>query len=342
MKKIFSLVLSALMLFSVLSLAGCGEDKNADSSKTDSAKLKFGLGVYNVIADATNAEGDTNGKAEADHTVAAVLLDGDKIVKCVIDTAAVTGEYTADGKAVKATEFKTKYELGDSYGMKAYGGAKKEWYEQVDAFISVIKGKTINDVKAMVAEGGKGNPDVVGAGCTIAISDFIYALEKAVKNAKDSDATNEDDLKLGIVSTQADATDAKDGTDGVNEIDTTISAMVLKDSKVVASLTDSVSVSFGFDTKGAAKTDKAAAISTKRESGDKYGMKAYGKDLNGDGTVKEWYEQADAFDKACIGKSSAEIAKLAIDTGYGIDELQTAGCTINVNDMVKAAVKASK
>ena len=342
MKKIISLALSFLMLFSVMSLAGCGSDSKGDSSADNSKKLKFGMGIYNVIADATNAEGDTNGKAEADHTVAAVLLDGDKIVNCVIDTAAVTAEYTSGGKAVTATEFKTKYEMGDNYGMKAYGGAKKEWYEQVDAFVGVVKGKTIDEVKALVAEGGKGNPDVVGAGCTIAISDFIYALEKAVKNAKESDASADATLKLGIVSTQADATEAKDGTDGVNEIDTTVSAVALKDSKVKAIITDSVAVSFAFDTKGASKTDKTAAISTKREAGDIYGMKAYGKDLNSDGVVKEWYEQADEFDKSCVGKSGEEIAKLAIDTGYGNADLQKAGCTINVNDMVKAAVKAAK
>lgn len=71
-------------------------------------------------------------------------------------------------------------------------------------------------------------------------------------------------------------------------------------------------------------------------------MASYGTDLNGDGTVKEWNEQAAAFDEALKGKTADEISALAVDTGYGVESLQTAGCTINVNDMVKAAVKAAK
>ena len=70
-------------------------------------------------------------------------------------------------------------------------------------------------------------------------------------------------------------------------------------------------------------------------------MSVYGTDLNGDGTVKEWYEQADAFDAACAGLDKDGIAALAIETGYGAETLQTAGCTIHVSDMVKAAVKAA-
>mgnify|MGYP003297401072 FL=1 len=71
-------------------------------------------------------------------------------------------------------------------------------------------------------------------------------------------------------------------------------------------------------------------------------MAAYGTDLNGDGTVKEWYAQAEAFDTACVGKTADEISALAADKGYGVEALQTAGCTINIADMVKAAVKAAK
>ena len=71
-------------------------------------------------------------------------------------------------------------------------------------------------------------------------------------------------------------------------------------------------------------------------------MASYGKDLNGDGTVKEWFEQAAAFDAACKGKTAAEISALAVETGYGVEDLQTAGCTINVSNMIKAAVKAAK
>ena len=68
-------------------------------------------------------------------------------------------------------------------------------------------------------------------------------------------------------------------------------------------------------------------------------MSAYGTDLNGDGTVKEWFEQAAAFDAACIGKTAAEIASLMADNNYGVADLQSAGCTILVTGFVKAASK---
>ena len=69
-------------------------------------------------------------------------------------------------------------------------------------------------------------------------------------------------------------------------------------------------------------------------------MAAYGQDLNSDGKVLEWFEQADAFNAACIGKTKNDIASLSNESGYGSDDLQKAGCTINIGDMVKALSKA--
>ncbi len=338
MKKIISLLLAVLMLVSVVSLVGCGE------AKKSSEPVKFGLGLYSSMSKAVSADGDTQGIGEAAVTAAAVILDADgKILDCAIDTADNTVNFTSDGKAVKANEFKTKYELGDSYGMKAYGGAKKEWYEQIDAFVSLVKGKTYDEVKALVGKENKGTDEVISAGCTITVSEYVLAIEKAVKNAKDSKAAADNNVKLGIISTQIETKDATEDAKGKNGFDITVSAAALgSDGKVNAMATDAVSVEFAFDTKGTTDTDTSAELKSKREAGDNYGMSAYGQDLNGDGTVKEWYAQADAFDAACIGKNSDEISKLALDTGYGTDDIQKAGCTINISDMVKSAVKASK
>ena len=333
MKKFLSIGISVLMILSVISLAGCGEKET----------LKFGLGVYSYIDEIKNAEGDTNGGGEATTTVAAVLLDKEsKIVKCEIDTAANAINFTSKGEPVAAEEFKTKYEMGDAYNMKTYGGAKNEWYEQVDAFESVVKGKTIEEVFDLKKDDQKGNDDVQTAGCTIAISDFILALEKAITNAAESKATSDDTLKLGIVSAVDDSKSASADDKGVNSVATTIVATALdKDNAVKAAAIDSVTASIEFDAKGVSETKYGEAISTKKELGDNYGMAKYGKDLNGDGTVKEWYEQADVFAKELIGKKADAIGGLVNEKGYGNDSLQSAGCTINVNDMVKAAVKAA-
>lgn len=326
MKKLLSILLTAVLLLSVFTLAGCSGEAET---------LKFGLGTYAYTENAKSAEGTTNGGVEVVSTMAAVLLDKDgKIVKCEIDCADCTLNFNAKGEFVSIGEFKTKYEKGSDYGMVAYGGAKKEWFEQVDAFEGAVAGKTIDEVKALVASEGKGNDTVVNAGCTIAIADFVNALEKAVKNAKDSKATKDDTLKLGIVSTQtgANATNEKAGS---NEVETTITAVAVADGKVNAAVTDAYQATVAFDIKGVTST-KAGDIATKLEKGTDYGMVAYG------GAKKEWFEQAAAFDAALIGKNSDEIAALATADGKPVETLVTAGCTIGVSDMVKAAVKAAK
>ena len=326
MKKILSLSLVLLMMFSVLSLAGCGKAE----------PLKMGLGITAQISEIKNADGETNGSADSVATAAAVLLDKDgKIVKCAIDTANNALAFTSDGKAVVAGELLTKGEKGDNYGMKAYGGAKKEWYEQKDAFISVVIGKTIDEVKALEKD-GKGTDEVVNAGCTIKVSEFIPALEEAVKNATESEATADDTLQVGIVTSQSDKKDAADDAKGLNEFSLTIVATATDaDKKVTASKTDALSFVVEFDIKGVSETEFGKDIATKRDAGDNYGMVAYG------GAKKEWYAQADAFDAQILGKTADDVTALADNTGKAGDDLVTAGCTINVADMIKAAVKAA-
>ncbi len=326
MKKILSIILAILMIFSVMSLVGCGEKE----------ALKLGFGITSAISEVKDADGDTKGYAEAITTAAAVLLDKDgKIVKAAIDTADNKMEFTSKGESVAADDFKTKGELGDSYGMKTYAKASKEWYEQKDAFISVIIGKTIDEVKAL-QNGDKGNDEVIAAGCTIKITEFIPALEKAVKSAKDSAATADDTLKLSFTSTQTENKTATDEANGVNEVDTTVVAVALNNkNEITAAKTDVVTPKVEFDTKGISSTEYGKEIVSKYDAGDDYNMKLYGK------ADKEWYEQADAFNAQLIGKTADKLSALADSTGKASDELVTAGCTINVNDMVKAAIKAA-
>jgi len=336
MKKILSVFLVVLMVMSIFALAGCGGD---DGSVVDKAaeQLKLGLGIHSYIEKVENAKADKNGGGEATTTVAAVLLNKDgKIVDCVIDTAANAINFTADGKAIAVENPKTKYEMGKDYGMVAYAGAKKEWYEQVDAFVALVKGKTLEEVTALKGEDNKGVEEVINAGCTIEISDFIIALTKAVSNAADSKATDGATLNIGIAMTQ-NAKDATADADGSNSFELTITAAAVdKDNKVVAATVDAVAPEIKFDSKGESKSAYGTAITTKRTAGDSYGMVAYGN------AKKEWFEQADVFAKEIIGKNAADIAKLVVADGKGNDALQTAGCTIAVSDMVKSAEKAAK
>ncbi len=325
MKKILAISLCLILAVSLVALGGC--------SKTPDT-LKFGAGVYVSAPTTTDATVDKDGSGKVDVTVAAVSVDADgKIVACALDTASNTVSFTADGKAVANADFKTKYELGADYNMVAYGGAVKEWFEQADAFESVVAGKTLDEVKALVAEGNKGTQDVINAGCTIMINEFVGAIEKAYNAAAESDVTAENTLSV-TASTEQTCTDATADKDGSNKVSVTVfAAAVDADGKVVAASSDCVEVSFTFDTKGVSTLDTAKAVLSKKEQGSDYGMVAYG------GSAKEWFEQAAAFDAACIGKTADEIAGLAAEDGKGVDTLQQAGCTIYVTGFVKAASK---
>ena len=332
MKRILSIVLAVLTVASVFAFASC-----ADTAETT---LKMGLGVYSAASKASNAEGETKGVGQVAITAAAVLVDADgKVVKCVIDTADNKAEYTSDGKAVASDSFKTKYELGKDYNMVAYGGATKEWYEQADAFAALVVGKTASEIKALVAESKKGTDEVINAGCTITIEEFVLAVDKAIANATDSAATASSTLKLGMY-TELTGKDATADKVGENKLETTVFAAALgADGKIAVASSDCVQVAFTFDTKGASTYDLTAKIESKKDKGAAYGMSQWGTDLNGDGTVKEWIDQAAAFNAACAGKTVAEVKALMADNNYGVADLQSAGCTILVSGFVKAAEK---
>ena len=170
MKKLFCLLLATLMVIPFV-FTGCG-DKKAEP-------LKFGLGVYTNVSAASDATEDKDGAGKVAITAAAVTVSFDgKIVDCVLDTADFSVQYTEAGKAVANESFQTKREQGDGYNMVAYGGATKEWNEQVAAFDALCIGKTADEISALVAEDGKGVEDVQTAGCTILVTGLVKAASK--------------------------------------------------------------------------------------------------------------------------------------------------------------------
>lgn len=326
MKKLLTLALCILMVLSVVSCGGTTTDDVA-------ATVKFGAGVYTSAPTAADASEDKDGTGKVDVTVAAITVDADgKIAACAVDTASNTVSFTADGKAVAAGEFKTKYEMGADYNMVAYGGANKEWFEQADAFEALVVGKTLDEVKALVADANKGNEEVISAGCTIMIHEFVGAIEKAYAAAT-TEITADTTLKVNVATEQT-LTDATEEKDGSNKLAVNVFASATAaDGKVAAASSDCVEVSFTFTAEGVSTLDTTKAVVSKKEQGADYGMVAYG------GATLEWFEQAAAFDAACIGKTTEEIAGLVGEDGRGTEEVQTAGCTISVTGFVKAATK---
>ncbi len=319
MKKIVSALLCVLML---VGLVACGGEKTET--------LKFGLGVY-FDGSSVAATEDVNGNVTSTVTAAAVLVDNDgKIVKCALDTIETKGTFDAAGKATAPNGLTSKYEQGDNYGMVAWGGAKSEWYKQVDNFCKLVEGKTVGQVAALVAEGNKGTEEVVNAGCTIMIHEFVKAIDAAVKNAADSDATKDSKLSVAF-SVEVTSKDATEDADGQFKYETTVVAAALDGNKIIAAKSDCVQADQKIDATG--KLSGNFTLISKREAGDNYNMVAYG------GAKAEWYAQADAFDAALIGKTAGDVNALLGENGYGNADLQAANCTILVNGFVAAAAK---
>lgn len=129
------------------------------------------------------------------------------------------------------------------------------------------------------------------------------------------------------------------------QVDATVAAVLVdKDGKIVSCRLDAVQ-------NKATLTDGAYEVTnlkTKMELGDDYNMAKYGQsmDWNNDGIVKEWYDQAKAFENYVVGKTGEEVKSIQLQTnslGYqvAVDEtLLNAGCTIQITDFIAAVYKA--
>lgn len=150
---------------------------------------------------------------------------------------------------------------------------------------------------------------------------------------------------LGIVTDIGSSTSAyvKDGDayDGRVQVNTVICSVVLDDEGVIVSIHfDVAQTRVGFTVEGEVTADLEAEQLSKKELKEGYGM--VGRSEIG----KEWYEQVQAFEEYCIGKTAEEIINLPT---YARDESHTTvadvadlktSCTIDVGEMIEALHKA--
>lgn len=153
--------------------------------------------------------------------------------------------------------------------------------------------------------------------------------------------TKEETLKLGMgVEVNLDST--KETT---VQIDATIAAVVLdKDGKITMCRIDAIQNKATLSSGDYSITN----LKTKMELGDDYGMAKWGQnqDANGDGIVKEWYDQAKAFENYVVGMTAEDVKNIktaANSHGYQMatdEALLNAGCTIQITDFIAAVYKA--
>ena len=319
MKKLIPLL---SLLLSVCLLTGCmgtpvvyycdcpTEGASDNSTELPEGALKTGLAIVANAKDSVSAS-DMDGEAKYDVTIVAVLVDDNGVIRsCIIDSIGTSVKFSAAGTITSdlSAQILTKNELGDSYGMKAYGGAKYEWYEQAAALAQYAVGKTLSELKnGAVNESGKAADADLASTATIYLGGYVTAIEKAVANAKHLGARSGDVLKLASINSIASSAAAADGKDGTAQLDCDVTAITMNGDVITSCYIDSLQAKVAFDASGVITSDLSAALRTKNELGEEYGMKAWA------GAKYEWNEQAASFAAYVTGKTAAEVAGIAVN-----------------------------
>lgn len=341
MKKILTTICAVAML------AGCtaGGSKKSSTSTTSTkeetpATVMVGTGSVTNVSNKVKEGSDT--AAQFDTTFASVVLEGNVIKYVYFDVAQDKVTYDATGHVTSDnTTSMSKKDLGDNYGMKDKSPIKKEWYEQVEALEKWAVGKTVEEVLNMPTT-QKDEKHTVTAdkdlmtGCTIGVTAFQQALEKAAKNAVEV----KDVASVGsAILTEVSGKDATAEKSGEAKASSTYGVVALdKDGKVVFTQTDEAQNAVKFTTAGALDGE-AMAVPTKGEKKDEYGMK------KASAIGKEWFEQNQAFDEWTVGKTSNEISGMKVTTNEGgktvtADKDLMTGCTMGVDSLQKVTATA--
>ena len=340
MKKILTTLCAVAML------AGCTAGGSKKSSTNTSTKEETAatvmVGTGSVTSVSNKAKEGSDKEVKFDTTFASVVLEGNVIKYVYFDVAQdkVTFDSAGHVTSDNATSM-SKKDLGDKYGMKDKSSIKKEWFEQVEAFEKWAVGKTVEEVLNMPTT-QKDEKHTVTAdkdlmtGCTISVTGFQQALDKAVKNAVE--VKNVASVGSAIL-TEVSGKDASAEKSGEAKASSTYGVVALdKDGKVVFTQTDVAQNAVKFTTTGALDGE-AKAVPTKAEKKDEYSMK------KASSIGKEWFEQNQAYDEWTVGKTAKEIADMKVTTNEGgktvtADKDLMTGCTMGVDSLQKVTATA--
>ena len=325
MKKTITLILALTLLITVL--AGCtgttvvigectcptGSHDVPEATTPVEGAVKTGLSVSVNVADSVSATADAKGAAKYDVTLAAVTVDDNGVItSCAIDSIPATIEFDTTGAITSdlTAVVQTKNELGENYGMVAWGGAVAEWDAQVAAVANYAVGKTVDQLKNgdidMTTGKAKDGTDL-SSSATIYLAGYVYAIEAAVNNAKHLGAQAGDELVLTTMNSVGSSTAATAEAAGNAQLDADIAVLTRKDGVITSCYIDSLQAKIAFDATGTITTDLTAKIQTKNELGENYGMVAWG------GAIAEWNEQAASFAAYITGKTAEEVAGIAVN-----------------------------
>ncbi len=361
MKKITSILILALL---VGMLAGCAgtpviyysnctcptgahdeapaATEAAPQAPAAEGALKTGLYISTGIGDSKSASAEEAGEAKYDVTMVAVLVDDNGVIQdCIIDGISTAVQFDAAGALVTdvAVAPQTKNELGENYGMVAWGGAIAEWDQQAAALASYAVGKTVEELKnGAIDETGKAPAGSdLATQATIYLGGYVSAIEQAVANAQHLGAQAGDTLKLATMTGIDSSKNADAENSGNAQLDATVTALTMQGDVITSCAIDAVQAKVAFDAAGVITSDVTAPVATKNELGENYGMKAWG------GAIAEWDEQAASFAAYVTGKTAAEISGIAVDAGTKPTEADlTSSVTIAIGGFQTLIQKAAQ
>ena len=366
MKKLSFLLIVALVLSLLAGCAGtpviyytecdcpegahAGAQAPADQPQTDKPQteapvvsegaLKTGLYLSCGIGESKSADAENNGEGKYDVTMVAVLVDDDGvIVDCIIDGVASSVKFDTAGTITSdlSSNPQTKNELGENYGMVAWGGAIAEWDAQAAALASYAVGKTVEELKSgAIDETGKAPAGSdLASSATIYLGGYVAGIEAAVANAQHLGAQAGDTLKMAANCSVASSASADAENAGNAQLDVDVAVVTMNGETITSCVIDAVQAKVAFDANGAITSDLSAPVQTKTQLGDNYGMVAWA------GAIAEWYEQAASFSAYVTGKTAAEVAGIAVDEGTKpTDADLTASVTIAIGGFQALIAKA--
>lgn len=304
--------------------------------------VKTGLYISTAVSDSKSASAEENGQGKYDVTIVAVTVDDNGVIQdCIIDGISASVKFDANGAITSdlTAAPQTKNELGEDYGMVAYGGAIAEWDAQAAALADYAVGKTVEELKngAVDETGYAPEGTDLAASATINLGGYVSAIEAAAANAQHLGAQAGEELKLAVI-TGIDSSKSADAENAGNaQLDVNVAALTLNGETITSCAIDAVQAKVAFDAEGAVTSDVTAPVQTKNELGENYGMKAWG------GAVAEWNEQAASFAAYVTGKTVEEVSGIAVDEStHPTDADLAASVTIAVGGFQALIEKAAQ
>ena len=148
------------------------------------AEDELRLVTLNKLSSSADATADEAGLIELDADVAAVTVRDGVITSCVIDSVQAKVNFDTTGTITTDLSggFPSKNELGEAYGMAAWGGAIAEWNVQAASFASYVTGKTAEEVAGIAIDEATKPADGtdLSSSVTISIGGFQALIAKAL------------------------------------------------------------------------------------------------------------------------------------------------------------------